>query len=199
MVKPYTLVTLNFSLLFLVLHNPVLPCLPHLSHLHSLRQAVPFQDTTDLFSDLTPIKFSKLLQHDDSAKSIWWLCLNLYFMELESKPFSPASREGFIQTHSINLSSQIAPTPLLTKNSLYFTYSSALNCNHFSESCVWAWVLPYPIQKYKCSPGLARCLYPTLLQFCTCQETHGNTMAQPVTQKEAEEDIWEITGYIPAN
>lgn len=131
-------------------------------------------------------------------------------MELESKPFSPPSRKGFIQTHSINLSSQIAPNPLLTKNSLYFTYSSALVSNNFSKrlfSKRLSLGLSISHTEIQMQPnGLARCLYPccnsvparlrgcqSKAAFAVLQETHGNTMSQPVTQKEAEEDIWEIT------
>lgn len=101
-------------------------------------------------------------------------------MELESKLFSPASRKGFIQTHSINLSVQIAPDPLLTKDSLYFTYSSALGCNHFSRRLCLSLCLSISYTEIQMQPsGLARCLYPTLLQFCTCQTAKLAKQASP--------------------
>lgn len=97
-------------------------------------------------------------------------------MELESKPFSLASRKGFTQTHSVNLSTQIAPDPLLTKDSLYFTYSSALGCNNFSKMLC----LSISHTEIQMQPnGLARCLYPTLLKFCTCQTARLAKQASP--------------------
>lgn len=101
-------------------------------------------------------------------------------MELESKPFSLASRKGFIQTHSINLSTPIAPNPLLTKDSLYFTYSSALVCNNFSKRLCLRLGLSISHTEIKMQPhGLAKCLYPTLLQFCTFQTARLAKQASP--------------------
>lgn len=89
-------------------------------------------------------------------------------MDLESKPFSPSSRKVFIHTHSIKLPSQIALDSLLTKNSLYSTYCSALGCNNFSRRLCLSLGLSISHTEIQMqSSGLEGAL--ALLQFCTCQ------------------------------
>lgn len=96
MAELYKLITLPFSLHFSVLYNLVLFSLLHLSCIPSQSNlGLLYKKTSELYSYVISI-ISKLLQQEESTKTIQWH-LNLQFIGLERKPFASAFRKGCIQ------------------------------------------------------------------------------------------------------